>query len=186
MARGGESLEEMYNNIVIEDEEEIIVDNNEVEEQKQTFELVGRFLMEKNINFNAMRNVVPSLWRPKEGMDIHDLGGFLYSFVFYHIMDLKKVVDGGPWSFEQALLVFNRLQASENPHTVELQETEIWVQVYDIPRGFLSENILKIVGASIGRYVKSDPSNFDGVWKSYVRVRVAMNVEKPIKRRMKI
>lgn len=63
---------------------------------------------------------------------------------------------------------------------------EIWVQVYDIPSGLLSENILKSVGASVARYIKNDPANFDGTWKSYVRVRVALNVEKPIKRRMKI
>lgn len=53
---------------------------------------------------------------------------------------------------------------------LELKETEMWVQVYDIPRGFLSENILKNVGASIGKYVKSDTHNFEGAWKTYVRV----------------
>lgn len=188
MANGGETLEEMYANLVIEDEDEaeIIVGNKEVVEEKQTFVLIGRFLTEKDIKFFAMRNTMSSVWRPKEGMEIHDLGDRRYSFVFYHIMDLRKVLDGGPWSFEQALLVVNRLQASENPHMVKLQETEIWVQVYDIPRGLLSENILKSVGDSIGRYIKSDPLNFNGAWKSFVRVRVAMDVEKPLKRRMKI
>ena len=109
-------------------------------------------------------------------MEIHDLGGWRYSFVFYHIMDLRKVVDGGPWSFEQANLVFRQLEKSEDPHMIALQDMEIWVQVYDIPRGFLSENILKSVGASIGKYVRSDPTNFDGAWKSFVRVRVALNI----------
>lgn len=182
------SMEDMYADLVLEDEkeEEIIVEKTNIRELKQTFVLVGRFLMEKNINFNAMRNVIASLWRPREGMEIHDLGGGRYSFVFYHIMDLKKVVEGGPWSFEQANLVFHQLEKSEDPYRVALQDMEIWVQVYDIPRGFLSKNILKRVGASIGKYVKSDPANFDGTWKSYVRVRVAMNVDKPLKRRMKI
>lgn len=182
------SLEEMYANLVLEDEEEeeIIVEKTDIIELKQTFVLVGRFLTEKNINFNAMRNVIASLWRPKEGIEIHDLGGWRYSFIFYHIMDLRKVVEGGPWSFEQANLVFHQLEESEDPRMVASQEMEIWVQVYDVPRGCLSENILKSVGASIGKYVKSDPANFYGAWKSYVRVRVAINVEKPLKRRMKI
>lgn len=70
IASSEKSLEEMYANLIIEDEDEegIIVANKEVEEPKQTFLLVGRFLTEKNINFNAMRNVIASLWRPKEGM----------------------------------------------------------------------------------------------------------------------
>ena len=52
-----------------------------------------------------------------------------------------------------------------------------------MPNGLISENVLKSVGDSIGHYVKSDLANFDGMWKSYVRIRVAMNVEKPLKRR---
>lgn len=36
---------------------------------------MGRFLTDKHINFNAIRNVIASLWRLKEGMKIHDLGG---------------------------------------------------------------------------------------------------------------
>ncbi|KAK1394646.1 hypothetical protein POM88_013702 [Heracleum sosnowskyi] len=151
MARSEIPLEDMYANLVIDDEEDggIIVASNEVVEQKQTYVLVGKFFTEKNINFNAMQNVMASLWRPREGMKVHDLG-------------------------------------VEDPLTVKLQEIEIWVQVYDIPRGFLSENIVRSVGLSVGRYIEADSATFDGVWKSYVRIRVAMNVEKPLKRRMKI
>lgn len=119
-------------------------------------------------------------------MEIHDVGGGRYLFIFYHVMDLKKVVEGGLWSFEHANLVFSQLGETEDPHLVALTDIEIWVQVYDIPQGCLSQNILKSVGASIGKYVKSDPTNFNGAWKPYVRVRVAMNVDKPLKRRMKI
>lgn len=188
MARSEPSLEELYANLALEDEDAggIIVGNSDVIEAKHSHVLVGKFLTEKNINFSAMQNVMASLWRPNEGMEVYDLGGFGYSFVFYHKMDLQKVLDGGPWSFEQAMLVLYQLKAEEDPNTVQLNEFEIWVQVYDLPRGFISENILKTVGASIGRYVKSDPKNFDGLWKSFVRIRVAMNVDKPLKRRMKI
>lgn len=74
----------------------------------------------------------------------------------------------------------------EDPHLVKLNEIDIWVQIYDISRGFISENILKNVGDSIGKFVKSDTSNFDGLWKSFVRIQVIMNIDKPLKRRMKI
>ncbi|KAL8125716.1 hypothetical protein AgCh_013105 [Apium graveolens] len=66
--------------------------------------LVGRFLTEKNINFNAMQNVLASLWRPKQGLEVHDLGEQRYAFIFYHILDVRKVLEGGPWSFEHNLL----------------------------------------------------------------------------------
>lgn len=57
------SLEEMYANLVLDDEEEeeIIVEKTDLIESKQTFVLVGRFLTEQNINFNAMKNVIALL-----------------------------------------------------------------------------------------------------------------------------
>lgn len=60
--------------------------------------LIGRFLEKKNINFNAMQNVLSSIWRPNEGVEIHDIGEMRYSFMFYHPMDLQKVVEGRGWS----------------------------------------------------------------------------------------
>lgn len=105
---------------------------------------------------------------------------------FFHKMDLQKVVEGGPWSFEQSMLVLYQLKENEDPHNIRLQELEIWVQVYDVPRGCLSENILKNVGMALGRYIKMEPLNLGGTWKQYLRIRVAMNVEKPLKRRMKL
>lgn len=71
-------------------------------------------------------------------------------------------------------------------HQVPLNEVNIWVQVHDIPKGLISENILKSIGTFIGMYVKSDPANFDGTWKAFVRIRVTLNIQKPLKRRMKI
>lgn len=75
------------------------------------------------------------------------------------------------------------MQDNEDPYMVELKEFEIWVQIYDIPQGCVSESIVKNVGMLLGRYIKSDPSNFDRVWKPSMRVRVAMNVEKPLKKK---
>lgn len=34
----------------------------------------GKILTKKNINFNAMRNVLASLQWPNKGMEVHDLG----------------------------------------------------------------------------------------------------------------
>lgn len=188
MARQEKSLEELYAGLVIEEEDEggIIVANTEVVKQKQTYVLIGKFLTEKNINFPAMQNVMATLWRPREGMEVHDIGDMRYSFVFFHKMDVQKVLEGGPWSFEQATLILHQLVDGEDPNMVQLQSVEMWVQVYDIPRGFLSENILRSIGTSMGSFIRMDNNMFDGVWKPFVRIRVMINMEKPLKRRLKI
>lgn len=98
MASSHQNLEKMYARLALEEEDEggVVIGDDEVDVNKQTFVLVGRFLTDKNINFLAMQNMMASLWRPKEGVEIHDLGNHRFSFVFFHILDLQKVVEGGP------------------------------------------------------------------------------------------
>lgn len=103
----------------------MVVGHDEVTKPKDSYVLIGRFLMEKNINFTAMQNVLTSVWRPKEGVKIHDLGGMWYSIVFYHPLDLRKVVEGGHWSFEQGMLVYKQIAGEEDPQVVPLNEADI-------------------------------------------------------------
>lgn len=133
-----------------------------------------------------MQNVLASLWRPKEGVEIHDLGGRRFSFVFFHVLDIQKVIEGGPWTFEQNLLVYHKLEEKEDPHLVPLNKMDIWVQIYDLPAGMLSERILQSIGNYVGVFVKTEPMNTNVVWKMYVRIRVTMDIHKPLKRRMKV
>lgn len=182
------ALEDLYARLSIEDEENggFIIEEAAILANKESYTLVGRFLTEKNINFNAMQNVLASLWRPKEGMEVHDLGDYRYSFVFYHTMDLQKVLEGGPWSFEQNTLVYDIILAESDPKIMKLNDIDIWVQVYDIPKGFISENILSGVGNFVGTFLKADPASLDGIWKPFIRIRVRMDITRPLKRRMKI
>lgn len=122
----------------------------------------------------------------KAGLEVHDLGEQRYAFIFYHILDVKKVLEGGPWSFEHNLLVFQQYSEGDDPLSVTLEESDIWIQVYDLPKGFTSENVLKSVGNYIGKFVKSDSNNFNSSWKPFLRIRVTIQVSKPLKRCMKI
>ncbi|XP_074356269.1 uncharacterized protein LOC141695969 [Apium graveolens] len=188
MASSSVNMEDMYSRLSLEEEEEggVVIGVEDVGRQKDSFVLIGRFLTDRNINFQAMQNVLASLWRPKEGVEIRDIGGQRFSFVFYHKLDLQKVIEGGPWTFEQSLLLHQSLKANEDPQRVQLNTMDIWVQIYDLPNGMMSEKVFQSIGNSIGMFVKSDSNNIEGGWKPYVRIRVCMDVRKPIKRRMKI
>lgn len=182
------ALEDLYARLSIEGEDDggFVIEETYIQPKKESYTLVGHFLTEKNIKFHAMQNVMASVWRPKEGMEVHDLGDYRYSFVFFHMMDLQKVMDGGPWSFEHSMLVYDKMVAASDPKTMKLNDIDIWVQVYDIPKGFISEAILRGVGNFVGTFLGADSASLDGIWKQFVRIRVKMDITKPLKRRMKI
>lgn len=40
-------------------------------------------------------------------------------------LDMQKVLEGGPWTFEQSLLVYHSLKDSEDRHSVKLTTMDI-------------------------------------------------------------
>ncbi|XP_062112483.1 uncharacterized protein LOC133823643 [Humulus lupulus] len=148
--------------------------------------LVGRLLYERSTDYDSFRNVMASLWRPVKGMFVKELEQNRYLFQFFHELDVKRVMAGSPWTFNRTPLILERLSLGGNPRTVELNMLEIWVQVYDLKPGFMSDRVLKACGAYMGQFVESCPKNYTGIWREYLRVRVRINVELPLKRRMKV
>lgn len=45
----------------------------------------------------------------------------LYFFQFYQEVDVKKVMEGYPWSFDGRALVMRHLEDGKNPHNIELR-----------------------------------------------------------------
>ncbi|KAL9432690.1 hypothetical protein AB3S75_027667 [Citrus x aurantiifolia] len=116
-----------YAHINLEEEEEggLIVEGDDVNESgpgtiDSQFCLVGRFLTDKVINFLAMKNIVASLWRPGKGVCIKDLSPTLFLFQFFHEVDVKRVLESGPWTFDQHILILKRLKENEQPQNVLL------------------------------------------------------------------
>uniref|UniRef100_A0A803P497 Zinc knuckle CX2CX4HX4C domain-containing protein n=1 Tax=Cannabis sativa TaxID=3483 RepID=A0A803P497_CANSA len=113
--------------------------------------------------------------------------------LFDNITDLEdevdarcRVLEGTPWTFNKVPLIIQRLKVGENPRMVPLNTMEIWVQVYNLRVGFMSDRVLKACGAYIGKFVSSCLKNYTGIWREYLRVCFLINIDKPLKRRMKI
>ena len=56
---------------------------------------MGKFLTDKSVNFNAMKNRMATLWQPGRGLCIKAIGSNLFLFQFYHEIDLRRVIEGG-------------------------------------------------------------------------------------------
>ncbi|XP_074324082.1 uncharacterized protein LOC141661000 [Apium graveolens] len=127
-----------------------------------------------------------ALWKPGKGVYIKELDTNLYLFQFFHEVDVKRVMEGCPWSFNRRALVMAHLKEGENPRSVDLNSMELWVQVHDLNPGYMSKKILKGIGNYICQHVSNRQSNFNGVWKEYLRILVSINLNNPLKRRMKM
>ena len=124
---------------------------------------MGRFLTNRPINFVAMKNTLASIWRSVKGVYVKDLSPSLFLFQFFHEMDVERVLKGGPWTFNQHFLIIKRLEIGDNPTQMQLFHGEFWIQVHELPCGFMSEKVCKEIGNYIGSHIESDVNNFSGV-----------------------
>lgn len=190
-----ENITQAMNNILLEEEEEggIAIEGSKAQENTDNeyvcnarLCLVGRFLTDGVLDFQAMQQTMAALWRPGRGVYIRELGVNHFLFQFYHEIDINGVVEGSPWTFNRKVLIIARMEKGLNPRCIPLNNIDLWVQVYDLYPGVMSEKVLKEVGNQIGVFVSSCPSNFKGVWREYMRIRVTIDLSKPLKRRMKL
>lgn len=185
-----EEMEEGMAMISLEGEEEggLVYEENESElsDIDVRWCLIGRFLTESSIDFQAMQHKMASLWRPGKGMYVKELERNRYIFQFYHEVDIARVIEGSPWTFGRFQLVFARLKEGDNPRTISIDKIDLWVQLHDMNTGFMSLKVVTDIGNYIGKFIVSDANNFVGAWRDYLRIRVSIDLNKPLQRRMKL
>lgn len=170
-----------------EENEELVIEEG-CEEDTNRFELclVGRFLTEKSVNSRIMKTKMADIWRPAMGVTIKDLKSGLFLFQFYHNDDMQWVLNGGPWTFDNTLLVTSVIKQGEDPTKVLLVYADFWIQIYDLPVGFMSEAVGKQLSNFFGSFIQYDAKNNSNIWREFMRLRVRVDVGKPLKRKKKI
>ncbi|XP_019158575.1 PREDICTED: uncharacterized protein LOC109155346 [Ipomoea nil] len=183
-------IAERWSDMILQDEEDGVEAGGLYQpveiEGGQVYSVVGRFLTAKLIKVEYMRHVMASAWMPVMGMRVTELQSNLFLFAFYHVTDMKRVLEEGPWSFENHTLVCRQVCDGFLPGEVKLDTVDMWIQVYDLPMGYTSKVVLEQVGNFVGTFIRCDDRNVGGPWKTFYRVRVSVPVDKPLKRRMKL
>lgn len=186
------SIVDEYANLSLHDDDEeggLIM--QELPENTQEIDyslcLVGCFLSQKKVNFGAMRDTLSSIWRPVKGVFMEETSTpNMFLFRFFHKLDMQRVIDEGPWTFNQQVLLVKRLEETDQLASMQLTNLYIWLQVHELPIDFNSEHILKSIGDYVGTFRASDPKNLQRLSRSFLRIQVTIDVRKPLKSKMRI
>ncbi|KAF4375471.1 hypothetical protein F8388_024130 [Cannabis sativa] len=105
------------------DEEEHVVsladDCEEVEDLNfdDKWCLIGRLLFGKVSDFQIFQNIMADLWKPGKGIFIKRLEQNRFLFQFYHEIDIQRVLDGSPWTYDRKQLLIERLKPGKEGAT---------------------------------------------------------------------
>lgn len=182
-------LNDQFAGLDIDDEENsafVFGGEEEVEINMYGLCIVGRFLTERKINVNEMKSKMADVWRPTMGINIKEIEQGIFLFQFYHKEDMNWVLKGGPWSFDNAMFEMAEVPKGEEPLNVPLWHVNMWMQIYELPSGFISEAMGKQLGDFFGEFLEYDNKNNTSSWREFMRIRVRLDVRKPLKRKKKI
>lgn len=188
-ASGSHSLEKEWTMLTLTEEEDgLIIGTNDVKDttEENKFVLIGQLVTDKPIKFNVMKDTLAVVWRPGKGMTVTEAAPNLFLFHFFHEVDFNRIIGDGPWAFEQSLLVLEKLDPKVSPFEVPLNKVEFWIQAHNLPGNFFTEKIAEAIGSALGTFIRVDKKNFEGSWKSFLRVRVLLDITKPLRRKLKM
>ncbi|MCH99831.1 hypothetical protein A2U01_0020846 [Trifolium medium] len=118
--------------------------------------LVGRFLCDKPIHFKSMKIRMADLWRPVRGVNIKEAKPGIFLFSFAHPLDMEEVLKGAPWTFDNNMLIMDRVQIGMQIEHIPLFHAEFWVQIHNLPVGLMKESVGTKLGNYIGTFVEED------------------------------
>lgn len=80
----------------------------------------------------------------------------------------------------------NVIKSGEDLTKVLLVDIDFRVQIHDLPVGYMSEMVGKQLGNFFGTFLEYDPNNNSEIWREFMRLKVRINVRRPLRRKKKI
>ena len=169
------------------DEGSIIDLGNDVSpemDDKLSLRLVGKLLTSRAFNIEAFKRTMIQSWGVQQKVVIKAIETNLFVFQFFHWRDKDKVLAGCPWCFDQQLLILNEITGNEQPADVSLSYSPFWVRIHNLPFNCRSTEDVKTIASAMGAVMETE--NDELGLEKFCRVRVLVDVNKPLRRFQKI
>ena len=130
-------LEEMWARFSLSEEEERGAD---VDGQEETIihRLAGKFFTKRVLNVDAVARTFKPLWKPIGELKIRDVGDNILLFEFKDILDMERVLEFEPWSYDKNLVVFQRAVDVESALLLDYLYITFWVQLHNVPAALVT------------------------------------------------
>lgn len=175
-------------NLKLTDDEDQIVTLKGGEEnfQQNDIELsiVGKVYSERPYNFDAFKRTMTLIWAVPKGMIFRAIENGYFVIQFANVRDREKVLDGSPWTFDQHLVLLSEIKGSVQPSAINITHCPFWLRMYNLPLDSRSEKDVRTIAGSMGEILEVETDEV--LWDRSARVRVLLDITKPLRRLQRI
>ncbi|KAK7850422.1 uncharacterized protein CFP56_000993 [Quercus suber] len=170
--------------LTVEEEEVIEIPEEGRKEGMEScaLSLIGKFLTCRSFNRKAAITTLKRAWGLEEGVQMIEVGTNLFQLKFQTEFEMDRVFKGGPWSFDNQVLLLVRWKAGMTADNVRFDLVSLWVQIWGTPFDMVSPKIAETVGSRLGSVVEVEKKQRLEGQSYFMRVKVAIPLAKPIRR----
>ena len=123
--------------------------------------IVAKFLTLRYLVMEAVVHTFQQQWRSVNGYKIWNLGDHMVLFVFDNILDVERIIENQPWSFDKHLVVLQTFEEFSKLKDLVFDKALFWVQVHAIPIHFISKKVVESIRETIWEVRRSLESTDD-------------------------
>ncbi|KAL9666114.1 hypothetical protein QQ045_000437 [Rhodiola kirilowii] len=182
----GEQVEDVVDSIADKFSGKVVVSLEEddwrsmAEEGKWAFvvQLANRMLF----NLTGLSNVLSKIWGMENRVYIVELANNMAQVRFRSERDMKKIRDGGPWLCMNSFILMHDWCPDLALEEFNMNRLGVWAQLHNLPVGaaLKDKEPGEKLAKNIGRFVMVSQSELEASRKRYIRVRVEVEIDKPL------
>ncbi|KAL4277800.1 hypothetical protein GQ457_03G017200 [Hibiscus cannabinus] len=153
-----------------------------IPEEDPRLSLVGRVITAHEVDGVSLIRVFRAVWKPTKVLSITELQSNFFLIRLASEEVRSDILKRGPWVFNDdwfAILPLNPLFSIDEYFFTNII---IWVRILRVQIGLMFESLGRSLGACIGSVVGTDMRIIDGNMGEFMRVRINIDVTKPLRR----
>lgn len=171
-----------------EDEEAVadFTDDEEAEESPPVdWAIMGKVLSPTPVHVNTVRSAMRPAWGNPVGLKLRAIGekgDNLFVAEFGCSTDMERALAGTPWMVGRYAVILQNYDKKLSASEIIFDRMELWVRILNLPLGWMNQTRGFRAMSLTGRVVKMDVDADGKASGAFLRARVAVEIDKPVRR----
>ncbi|KAK3016308.1 hypothetical protein RJ639_007628 [Escallonia herrerae] len=168
------------NQLLCEDTLELEEDTNNAN-KVYPLTLLAKIISNKKVNAKAVQSIIFKAWNPNKGMKIQLMEENCFCITFNHDWDRTRVLESRPWSIMSSHMVVRDWPPDLTMKEINFNFSPFWIRICGLPPNQMTKANVSKIADNIGALLEVDfTANGKIAWCKYLRIRVKIDVPKPI------
>jgi hypothetical protein len=144
--------------------------------------LVGKLVADRIIPKEFYKTPLMRAWKPAGSASFNVIGENMFIVEFENEWDKARIMEGRPWLFDGNLVSLAEFDGLTPPAKINFDRASFWIRMYNLPLACMGRNTGQKIGATVGVVEDVDVLEEDAGWGEYLRVRILIDLTKPLAR----